>query len=83
MTARHKATGTFSVTGVGQSIIDLKGVTVPLSGEVRVDGFVRQATVRVFVPNELVAVLFRMLDKPIEQIPMYRPGLVGLNLKEF
>jgi hypothetical protein len=47
-----------------------------------VDGFVRQATVRVFIPNDLVSVVFRALDKPIEQIPLYRPGLVGLSLRK-
>lgn len=78
---RHKATGTLVVTGVGQSILDLEGISIPLAGEARLDGMVRQAIVTLKIPNELVSVLFRMLDKPVEQIPLYREGLVGLSIR--
>ena len=75
-----KAQGSFAVTGVGQSILDLDGISIPLSGEVRVDGFIRQAIVTVKIPNSLMCVLTNALDKPVEQIPLYRGGLVALSL---
>jgi hypothetical protein len=79
---KHKDRGTFTVSGVGQSILDLDGITVPLSGSARIYGLTREAVVSVRIPNSLVAVLFRMLDKPVEQIPLYREGLVGFSLKK-
>jgi hypothetical protein len=80
---RRRASGTFMISGVGQSTIDLKGISIPLSGEARLDGMVRQGAVMTLkIPNTLVDVLIRALDRPIEQIPMYNPGLVGLSLKK-
>jgi hypothetical protein len=78
---RRRASGTFTITGVGQSILDLEGISIPLTGEARLDGIVRQgAVVTVKIPNSLVDVLIRALDRPVEQIPMYRVGLVALSL---
>jgi hypothetical protein len=82
MTRRH-ASGTFTITGVGQSTLNLEGISIPLTGEARLDGIVRQgAVVTVKIPNSLVDVLLRALDRPIEQIPMYRMGLVALSISK-
>jgi hypothetical protein len=76
-----KPHGTLKVTGVGQAILDLEGVKIPLSGEVSFEGHKKQGTITVQIPNELVGVLTRMLAHPMEQIPMYREGLVGLHIR--
>jgi hypothetical protein len=76
-----KTHGTFKVTGVGQAILDLEGIRIPLSGEVSFEGHKKQGTISVQIPNELVGVLTRMIDHPLEQIPLYRPELIRLNLK--
>jgi len=77
-----KAQGTFAVAGVGQAVLDLEGISIPLSGEIRVDGFIRQAIVTVKIPNELVGVLTRQIDKPVEQIPLYRPELIRTQIQK-
>lgn len=76
-----KPHGTFKVTGVGQAIMDLEGIRIPLSGEVSFEGHKKQGTISVAIPKELVGVLTRMIDHPVEQIPLYREGLVGLNIR--
>ena len=73
--------GTFKVTGVGQAILDLEGIRIPLSGEVSFEGHKKQGTISVRIPNALVEVFTRMLDHPVEQIPLYRPELVRLNIE--
>jgi len=75
-----KSHGTFKVTGIGQAILDLEGITIPLSGEVSFEGHKKQGTIMVAIPNELVGVLTRAIDKPVEQIPLYRPELIRLNI---
>lgn len=78
---KHKHIDTFIVSGVGQSILDSDGITIPLAGEARMYGLSREAVVYLKIPNSLVAVFSRMLDKPVEQIPLYRPELIRLNLQ--
>lgn len=78
----NRPRGTFAVSGVGQAVLDLEGISIPLSGEVRLDGMVRQAIVTVKVPNALVGVLTRAIDRPVEQIPLYRPELIRLQIKK-
>jgi len=60
----------------------MDGITVPLSGEVRVAGLVRQAILAVTIPNSLVGALTRTIDKPVEQIPLYRPEFVRLSIEK-
>ena len=81
MRRQEKAKGTLTVTGVGQAVKDLDGIRLPLSGEARLDGVVRQATVVVVIPNSLISVVEGMLKRPIEQIPLYRPELLRLNIE--
>jgi hypothetical protein len=76
-----KPHGTFKVTGVGQAILDLEGIRIPLSGEVSFEGHKKQGTISIQIPNELVGVVIRAIDHPVEQIPLYRTGLVGLNIQ--
>jgi hypothetical protein len=77
-----KKTGHLIVTGVGCAILDMDGIKIPLSGEVRVDGIVRQAVINVSIPNSLVGVLTRAIDHPVEQIPMFRPELIRLSINK-
>lgn len=79
---RSKATGIFNVSGVGQAILDIDGLSIALSGEAKLDGMVRQAVVTMRIPNDLMGVFTRALDHPVEQIPMYRPGLVSLQIRK-
>jgi len=78
---RFKSQGTFNISGVGSAILDLEGISIPLSGEVRVAGLSRQAVVTLKIPNSLVHVLTNAIDHPVEQIPLYRPELIRLNLQ--
>jgi hypothetical protein len=77
---RFKAKGSFTVTGIGQSDQDDKGIHLPVSGEVRVAGIVRQAVVTITIPPELVGTLKERLARPHFQIPLFDTKLLELSI---
>jgi hypothetical protein len=77
-----RATGRFDVTGIGQAVKDLEGVSVPMAGEIRVDGIVMVATIHVKIGNALVGTVQNALAHPLEQIPLYRPELIRLSINK-
>lgn len=75
-----KPAGTFRVTGIGQVVKDIDGVKIPLSGEVRLAGMVKQATLSVSIPNSLLSVFVHAFDHPVKQIPMFDGKLLRLSI---
>lgn len=74
--------GTFFLTGVGQSVQTLEELKIPLAGTVKVAGISRQVVMAVHVPTCLIDVLRKALDHPVEQVPLYRPELLRLNIEK-
>ena len=77
-----KPHGTFTVTGIGQAIKDLDRIKIPLSGEVSFEGHKKQGTISIHIPNSLLPVLLRAMERPVEQIPLYRPELLRLSINK-
>lgn len=81
----YKAPAIVLVDGVGGSVKDAANgiIVLTLHGTTTVDGRRRTGNIRVEIPVGLSDILARKISVPMaEQLSLYRPGLVGLNIEE-